>query len=304
MRINRHRRQRRSRRGLLALLGLVIIAGASFAGAYFWAPIQARFVSGRAALPAIAPALEEPAPAPEETVSYTPVSAPAQAEAPAALTPAAPDEPGPEFAPGLFALAWQLGPSEPVDKTWFDDAIFLGDSLLAGFVAHRLLPGADVIAVMGATPHSALEEPLVHTAGGPVTMPEAAGEKGPHNRVYIMLGSQGHTLDTDEFIEGYRRLIAEVQAQSPGATVYIMGPPPVAAHVGEWHPEVSRERVLELNGALSELARAGGLPFLNIFDALAGEDGYLPAHASADGLHLSAEYHFVLLDFLRAHTAG
>jgi len=306
MRVNRSGRQKHHHSKLLGFCCFLLIAGVSFAGAYFWQPIQARLGLVRV-VPVLAPAQEELIPPQGETAPQPEPTYPQLVSTPSAVPPtpstALPDEPDlPEFAPGPFALSWQVAPSEPMDAAYFDNALFLGDSLLTGFVAHRLLPGASVLAVVGATPQSAMEEPLIPTAEGMATMLEAAYEMGPHGKVYIMLSNQSLGLGNEEFIEGYRQFVVALRAQFPGATVYIMGPPPVAAHVGRHHPELSRERVLELNTALSELARTQDLPFLNLFDALAGEDGYLPAHAGTDGLHLSAEYHFILLDFLKEHT--
>jgi len=267
----------------LALLGFVLIVGISFFGASLWQP---RFIPD-VALPAIAPAGEDAA---------SPfVDAQPHAELP---TP----PPPPDFTPGQFAVPWQVAASEPVDAGYFYDAIFFGDSLLTGFITHRLFRNAAIISAIDATPQSALEEPLIPAAGGGVTMTQAAQEKGDRSRVYIMLGSQSLGKATEEFVAGYQEFINAVRAQYPDATIYIMGLLPVAAHVGQFHPEAGREIAIEFNTAIAELARANGLPFLNVFDALAGDDGYLPAHASSDGLHLSAEYHFILLDFLKAHT--
>ena len=289
MQVNRYGRQRRLPSKLFMLLGLVLIAGVSLGGAFLWQTTAPSPDSGRA-LPAITPVREE--------LAYPPVRPPAQA-----TEPAAPAVQPPEFTPGPFAVDWQLPLSEPVDVSYFDGAIFFGDSLITGFAAHRLLPNATVIAIIGVTPQTALEEPLIPTDYGMATMLEATQEKEePPGKVYIMLGSHSLGLDAEQFASYYRQFIDAVRAQHPGATIYIMSLPPVAAHVREHHHGVSREKVVELNGVIAELARAAGLPFLNVFDALAGEDGYLPAHASSDGLHLSAEYNFVLLDFLKAHT--
>ena len=294
MQLHRHRRHR-SRTKLLVLLGFVFIVGISFIGASLWQP---QFVSEFIA-PAIAPAPVQGG-LPVQPVDLdidTPPDAPPQPELP---TP----PPPPDFTPGEFAVLWQVAQSEPVEPSYFYDAIFFGDSLLTGFVTHRLTPGAAIVTAIGATPQAALEEPLIPTADGPATMLEAAREKGDRERVYIMLGSQSLGLDADEFAAEYALFVNAVRYQYPDAVIYIMSLAPVAAHVGELYPQASRERVLEFNTAIAEFARANGLPFLNVFDALAGADGYLPAYASSDGLHLSAEYYFILLDFLRAHTVS
>lgn len=209
-----------------------------------------------------------------------------------------------EFAPGPFTVDWQVRPSEAVDASYFDDAIFFGDSVSTGMIANRIVRSTSVFAAIGATPQTILEGEYISTPEGPATMLEAAREAGDKGKVYIMLGSNSLGMETAEFISAYQRLISAVRAQYPSAVIYVKSIPPVAAHVREHHPAAGRERVIELNAAIAELARVNNLPFVNVFEALADENGYLPAHASADGLHLSAEYHFKWFDYLKTHTLG
>ena len=286
----------RARTAFIVLFGVVLIAGLSLGGAYLWQRVE-NFQPAVFELP---PAREDDA---HQAVNYT--EAPPlsnmlyEEDVPLA---ALPEERS--FEPGPFALAWQVRPSTPVDMDYFDDAIFFGDSAAVGIIAYRAPRGAASFAVIGITPLAALEGEYMSGPDGPLTMLEAAQYKGEMAKVYLMFGPDSLLLELDEFIGGYQRFISAVRAQYPSAAIYIQGMAPVAAHVGRQHPGVSRELVIEFNAAIAELARTNRLHFLNVFDAFADEYGYLPVHASRDGLHLSAEYHFIWLDFLRAHTAG
>ena len=284
----------RARTFLFVLFGVVLIAGLSLGGAYLWQRVES-----------FQPDVFELPPVREEGVRY----AVECAEAPPpsnlvyeeeATLAAQPRERS--FEPGPFALAWQVHLSQPVDMDYFDDAIFFGDSAATGIIAYRTPRSAACFAVIGITPQTALEDKYISGLDGPLTMLEAAHDKGERGKIYLIFGPDSLALELDEFISGYQRFINAVRAQYPSAIVYIQGMTPVAAHVGQHHPGVSRELVMEFNAAIAELARTNRLHFLNVFDALADECGYLPAHASRDGLHLSAEYHFIWLDFLRAHT--
>ena len=301
MRVSRYDRMLGRRRlSPLAVVCIILAAVLSLGGAYLWQRADYASSGGPGfSLPVFSRGQERlPDPPTNLNVSSYPQQTTQAAEeiATAALTydPQPEPEPGYRFAPGTFAVPWQINAGEPVDRSYFDDAIFFGDSLLSVFSAHRVFRDTTgVIAVIGATPVAAN------------TMLEAASESGEWGKVYIMLGSQGLHLDDQEFIEGYRQFVAEVRSQWPGASVYIMSMPPVARHVGQHHPGVTRQRITELNAAIAELARATqGTHFLNVFDAFADPDGYLPAHASTDGLHLTAEYTFLLLDFLKTHTSA
>ena len=202
----------------------------------------------------------------------------------------------PEFTPGLFALPGQVSAGEPVEADYFEDTIFLGDSRLSGLTTHRLISGAVVTAV-GVTAQTSLTGEYIPKAEeGYATLLEAAQGYGVRGRVYIMLGGEGE----DDFLEGYAAFLEAVREMYPAAEIYIMAIPPV----GRGYPGADSYRIIAGNTQLAGFAAAQGANFLNIFDAFANEDGYLPYHASRDGFHLSAEYNFILLDFLRVHTAN
>ena len=306
MQINRGpaRRRRRPASIIFILLSVVLIAGLSFGGAFLWQRAEYSLANRGRAIPAQQPidGEDQAHPAPVQT----PPSA-ITAEREPAIVPRPPPQPDePETPPGQrpFAVDWQVPATQPVDASYFERAVFLGDCVVTGLISHRVVENALIIAAIGATPQTALEEAHIVTPAGRVTMLQAAYERGYRDKVYIMFGSGSAHLETEEFIESYQNFINAVRERFPTATLYIQSMTPVAAHATERHPGLSHERVLELNAAIAELARANRLPFLNIFEALADENGYLPAGAASDGLHLSAEQNFLWLDYLKSHTVG
>jgi len=310
MRVNRSYGKKHTPPVLLIVLGVVLVAGLSFGGAYLWQRLEQAGKQANGSALFYYPFYEERG---QEVVTHLqnpPHNAPPDRESP---LPTQPDDEDPatdveasplQFAPGPFSVAWQVSPSDPVDISYFDNAIFFGDSVSAGIIAYQVVNNASSLVAIGACPQTALDGLYITTPHGPMTLLEAALEKGEKSTVYIMLGSSGLHLETDDFISGYQAFISAVRAQYPSAVIYIKSMTPAAAHVGEHHPGVSNQRIIELNAAIAEMARRNNLPFLNIFEAFADEDGYLPANASRDGLHLSAESHFIWLDYLKAHTIG
>ena len=288
MQVNRKRDgRRRLPSAVLVFLSVVFLGGVSFGGALLWQRADQAALAREEALPAMvatssAGAGEGGPPTPGEGL-------PARQTIP--LSPEPADEPPPsepELQPGLFAVDWQVPPAPPVDLVYFYDALFLGDTLATGLIAHRLAGRGDVLAAIGITPGEAIA--LLEESAGP-------GEKG---KVYLMFGMDSLSLEAGDFLDEYRSLIAAVREGHPAAAIYIVNIPPV----GAGRPGITAERVAERNAAIAQLARENRLHLLNVFEGLAQPAGSLPAHASRDGLHLSAEYYFLLFEYLKGHTVG
>ena len=291
MHINRkHDARRGLPPALLVSLGVILIAGMSFGGALLWQRADdAASVREEEARPAMV--VVSPVQSGEADLPNLGGNLPFQ-QVVSTLSEQMDEPPLSEPASGLFAVDWQVPASAPVEASYFYDAVFLGDTLATGLTAHRLVNRNSVFATIGALPQEGVA--LLEDSAG-------LGEKG---KVYLMFGMDSRSLETEDFFSGYQSLIAAVRGQHPAAAIYIVSIPPVTAYVGADHPGITGARVAELNAAIARLAGENRLHFLNVFEGLAGPDGSLPAHASRDGLHLSAEYHFILFDYIKSHTVG
>ena len=103
--------------------------------------------------------------------------------------------------------------SDPVDESYFDDAVFIGDSLTYGLGAYQVLDADKVIAHTGINPQTILtSECIEQPDGSVVTVLEAVKAAAP-KKVYIMLGSNGVAfLNQSDIIEFYSEFIDELQA--------------------------------------------------------------------------------------------
>jgi len=263
-------------------LSLLLIAALSFGGALIWQRMDENRGAQQPAQPAMAALLAPVLPQSSGALS--------EFERPASFFSL-------EFELGPFTQAGQVLPSPPVDPSYFYDAVFFGDTLATGLITHRLVGRGTVFAAIGAPPL-----PLPEDDGQPpppqsITMLEAAAEQGDKNKVYILFGGDSLHLETGLFIDGYRGFLRAVRARYPGAVIYLVSIPPVGVQHG-----ASREVILEKNAAIARLASENAGHFLNFFEAVADDAGYLPPTASRDGIHLTAEYYFFLLDYLMSHT--
>jgi Lysophospholipase L1 and related esterases len=193
----------------------------------------------------------------------------------------------------------------PAENSYFDSAIFFGDSISTGIPLYGVMPGADVVAFSGINTTNILTREVIDMGGGErVTMLAAAEKYGEKSKVYIMLGSNGLSYTQEQFLSGYREFIRAVKAQYPGAAVYLQSIPPVTDQAPTHYPDVSNQKIDAYNLGIMNLAREMGVYYLDVAAVMVNEEGKLPEDGhSGDGMHLSADYYYRWFEYLRYHIA-
>ena len=279
------------RRGgrLLAVAALVLavtlmLQPASPASAVPVSPAEADAAPWTA--PAEPPVLEgeklpEPEAAPEAPAE--PVEEPAEPEMPA--------EPSARIVPE----------SEPVEEGYFADAVFLGDSRTEGFHLYSGLEEGQYLYAVGATVESVFTKATQETEAGKVPMLDALADMDC-GKVYIMLGvNELGWPKADMYREQYGKVIDRIREEHPEAVVVIQSLLPVSAKQEAKGSYVNNERISVYNGMLEELSAEKDCPYLNVAEAVTGEDGCLREELTSDGVHLNTAGCKVWLDYLRTH---
>ena len=238
----------------------------------------------------------------------------ASAEAPTAqepvrarvLEPAPPAEPEEPPAPEeLTKPDTMLVPeSEPVEDDYFADAVFLGDSRTEGFYLYSGLEEGTYLYAVGATVESVFSKPTQETEAGKVPMLDALAEL-ECGKVYIMLGANELGWPKSEaFHDQYGKVIDRVRADHPDAEVVIQSILPVSAVQEAKGSYVNNSRIQAYNTILEELALEKECPYLNVGEAVTGEDGCLRPELTTDGIHLNTAGCKEWLDYLKTHAVS
>lgn len=301
MQIHRYHAYNRVHPALKILLALLIIAGIAFSLAWVWQTTeQAALADSQSSAPASESASST---LPESsTVSESEYAIPVESSA--SEDGSSPmEESEAEVAP---APNGAVPESEPVDATYFDDALFLGDSITTGISLYHIADNAAVVAETGISPANILTKPCIpiDDAGNRATILDAAAAYGPRSKVYIMLGGNGIGSDKATFISSYKAFLDAVQLQYPDAIIYLQSMTPVVHdYVNEFDPTMNNAKIDEYNLEILALAQQEGAYYLDVNSALKDETGALPKEASpVDGLHFSPEYYAKWFDYLKTHT--
>ena len=253
----------------------------------------------QAAVPAMAPAapdvqpLEEPPAVPSES----------QPEPPAEPVPEAPPADEPPLP--TYDFTQPAPESDPVDKSYFTDAAFVGDSRTDGFLIYSGIGGGKNLTSNGLSIFQLEEKKALAIKGQKYTLLEALSLE-QYGKVYLSLGINELGIYNDEgFYRSYCEAIDHIRAIQPNAVIYIQGLIPlneglIAQTTGRTY--LTNEHLRVYNGLMRKAAEETRVVFLDLYTAFVDENEELPLNASRDGVHLHREYCEKWLDYLMVHT--
>ena len=236
----------------------------------------------------------QPSAAPSE-VSAEPPSVSGSAAAQTASPSPTPTEPvvkGPD-----------LSARDAVDDSFFDDAAFMGNSLMDGFRLFSGLTTCDYYAATSMTVVAATSNACITLDNGNAgTLVDGLTQK-PYGKIYILLGINEIGFETQTFIDYYSAMLDTIIAAQPDCDIYIMGITPVSEVKSSSSTTFNMTRINEYNTSLRQLAADKGCYYMDLVSALAGPDGYLPSSETTDGVHFSAKVYKTWLDYVKTHYA-
>lgn len=223
---------------------------------------------------------------PASSESPPPSSAPAQAELPARMQFALPQN-------GL------------IDTAYFDHVTFVGDSITQGLEIYASeISNAHYCAYRGIAPKGIYDGSIWTKEDGTQEVPMEVLVAAQPDDVYILIGANSIVgMEDEPFLAYYSEMLDAIRAKlDPRVSLYVQSITPVVQGVDD---RFDMERINALNDALANMANDKGLYFINLCEALAGEDGWLkPEYGAADGYHLTADGCDAWVGYLRRHTAN
>ena len=196
-----------------------------------------------------------------------------------------------------------------VDVGYFDDAIFMGDSLADGFKDYAAWmslkdTGALYLTQRSMTPRSFLQPGARVDAGdaGVVDVWQTITDRQP-GKMYITLGTNAlMAMEPSEFITSYYQLVEKIRSVSPDTTIYITTIPPTSKDYAAKESRLSKERILEANQLIAKMCTEENLSLISLYDVAAGRDGYLREEINSDGIHMTPDGYRQWLNYLIEHT--
>jgi lysophospholipase L1-like esterase len=178
-----------------------------------------------------------------------------------------------------------------VNDDYFKDAAIVGNSLTEGLKMYAKLSTITYYSGTSMSVTTAMQKEI----------PSLVSKK--YAKIYIALGINELGSDASAFKESYGKMIDTIKAAEPDADIYIVSIFPVSKEKsGEG--QFTIDRVKNFNAKLYELAGEKECYYLDVYSALVGSDGYLPADNTWDGVHLTPSTYSVWENYMRTHYAS
>lgn len=196
--------------------------------------------------------------------------------------------------------ATEVQQSGPVEAGWFDDSVFVGDSVTLKLSYYcdgnpDALGQAQFFCAGSLGYGSALwdiDDPnAVHPFyQGELHLAEDCAQVTGASKVFLMLGMNDIGLyGVDESIENCKTLVANIKKKSPSATIYIQSVTPIL--MGKEYETLKNELIREFNSKLESFCKTDGIKFFDLYSVFADENGYLKAEYCGDqdamGIHFT-----------------
>lgn len=223
-------------------------------------------------------------------------------------------EPEPEKP--VFENKYESIPEEvKVNDSWFDDCVFLGDSLTVGLSMYNdrynAFGDADFVCA-GSLSYWNSQWDLyragnVHPIykGRKILLEDAVKLTGAKKAIITLGMNDIGIWGPAGVITHARSLLNKIKAKSPDVKIYLQTVSPII--YGRERPHLSNSLIRQYNENLKQFAAQEGYGFLDSYNALANNYGYLPNEFCSDpgglGLHLTFKGCAVWADFLKSSVA-
>ena len=176
------------------------------------------------------------------------------------------------------------------DPTYFDDALFIGDSRTVGLYESGDLGNAEVIADSGMSVYKVLKKNFTLSSGETGTL-EQLLEMKQFGKVYVMLGINELGYNFEQTIKKYRGMVEMIQNYQPDAIIFLQANLHISEEKATNALVYNNESINHFNQTVASLADEKTIFYLDVNEIFDDENGNLALEYTADHAHILAKYY-------------
>ena len=179
--------------------------------------------------------------------------------------------------------------SEELPDSWFDDALFIGDSLTGSLTTYNLMYGglgnAKLIHVNGLACHNIIrKQQQVIYAGQAYRIEDAVAVSGA-GKLYLMLAMNDIGTAINILEDSWEKVLERIQEKNPTVQIYIQSGTPMRSDFAYF----TKENMDEYNELLKRICEKYNCTYVDVTDGLLDENGYMREELRQDNVHMNTE---------------
>lgn len=188
-----------------------------------------------------------------------------------------------------------------VDTSYFDDALFIGDSRTVGLSQYSGWTNATFYANIGMTIYDLFDQNFISIGGNKVNLTQALQQK-QFKKIYLMVGINELGRGTPEqFLQKYAQAVQTIHSLEPNAIIFVEGIMYVTKEKSDKDPIFNNQNIKKRNNDIKTLADNKTIFYIDVNEAVSDGAGNLIPEYSFDQIHLKAKYYKLWTDFLQKH---
>lgn len=179
-------------------------------------------------------------------------------------------------------------PTEPayieITESWFDDALFIGDSRTVGLRDYARLGNADYFCSVGMSVFGVLDAVESDVNYSKTDLMGLLRAK-TYNKIYISLGLNDCDAPFDLLMDAYGTMLCTIRKEQPHAVIILQSMITLDRKkaASEWY--FSIENLKLVDGGIRDFADGKRVLYIDANTHFADEEGYLPDGKAWDGCH-------------------
>lgn len=177
-----------------------------------------------------------------------------------------------------------------VEKSYFDDALFIGDSRTVGISEYGNLNNATFFANTGMSVYNVLDKVVSVPRVGKLNLEQLLKSK-QFGKVYIMLGINELGYNMDKSIEKYKKLVEYVKNNQSSSIIYIQANLHVTSKKANEDKVFNNTNINKFNTEISKIADNKNIFYIDVNEKFDDENGNLNSEYTSDNIHIYAKYY-------------
>lgn len=209
--------------------------------------------------------------------------------------------------PQIPELPDQETPDEEVpvfytaDRTYFDDALFIGDSRTVGLYEYGNLGNAVVLADSGMSIYKISTQTFKIQGGEKVSLDSLLDQK-QFGKIYLMLGINELGYSYEQNVKLFKELVTSIQEKQPDARIFLEANLHVTEKKSSSSDIYNNANINRFNDAVCQIAEENSFIYLDVNERFDDASGSLASEYTADEIHVLGKYYVSWVEWLLEHA--
>lgn len=197
----------------------------------------------------------------------------------------------------------EVSPFYEADRSYFEDALFIGDSRTVGLYEYGDLGNAIVLADSGMSVYKIFKQSFSLDSGERLTLEELLAQK-TFGKIYIMLGINELGYNFEQTVRVYKEMLDTIEASQPNALIFLQANLHITEKKSGTSSIYNNANINRFNSEVEKMTDSKKRFYLNANELFDDEKGNLSTEYTVDESHVLGKYYADWVDWILKYAVA